>query len=151
MGRGSARGSRLSVIVEWEPYGGLHGRTCSRGNSDAITKAGHLAQSISGIRHHDAIPRIHFRLPQDRPARLRHDHHPIHAAQGVHRAEDAQDVSPRVSRSWHLLRKRSEQDSPGHRRSHPPGMVCGARRIHAAGGLEHIDLRALAAEIFPAV
>jgi len=41
---------------------------------------------------------ILLRLPQDRPPRLRHHHHSIHAQKRLHRAQSPQNVSPRLSR-----------------------------------------------------
>ena len=39
-----------------------------------------LAKPVSGYEIQIDDPAAHLRLPQDRPARLRHAHHPLHAA-----------------------------------------------------------------------
>src|SRR5207249_4046604 len=93
-------------------------------------RARDLAQSIPRLRHHHALPRILLRLPQDRPPRLRHHHHPIHAQKGLHRAQIPENVSPRLSRPRHLLRKRRQQNPPRHRRRRPPRLVPPPPRPH---------------------
>src|SRR5580704_17783428 len=115
-GDASCFGKRLSPLSHRTKYntkshGRLHSASRPRGDPNEIAEAGYLAEPIPELRDHHAASGIHFRVPQDRHARLWHDHHPIHAAQGVHRAQGSQDVPPRLSRSRHLLRKRREQNS----------------------------------------
>jgi hypothetical protein len=116
IGDGCCFGKRLSPPSHLTTYNGnrhgrLHSRSRPRRRRNKITEAGYLAQPISRLRHHHALSGIHFRVSKNRHAGLRHHHHPIHAAKGLHRTQGAQDVPARVSRSRHLLRKRGEQDS----------------------------------------
>src|SRR6266704_626811 len=137
---------RRDTISLRSTHARLYRRARSRRHQRKIARARNLAESISRLRYHHAISRILLRLPQDRAPRLRHYHYPIHAQKRLHRAESAENVSPRLPQPRHLLRKCRQQNFARRRRSRWPGVVRRPRRIYASRRAHHLHLRPLAGD-----
>src|SRR6267378_6626959 len=138
------RAACRDTIILRSTHARLHRRTRSRRHQGKIARARDLAQSISRLHHYHALSRIFLRLPQDRAARLRHHHHPIHAEERLPRAESSENVSPRLPQPGHLLRKRRQQNPARHRRNRPPRMVRRPWRIYSPRRPDHLHFRPLA-------
>jgi len=92
-----------------------------------------LAESISGIRHHDCDAGVHFDLPEDRLAWFRHDHNPLSPKQALPRTQIFKGLLYGVSQSRDLLRECREPDPAGRREGLRASFRKSYRRIQHAG------------------
>jgi len=75
-----------------EDHGGIHGRARASRGEDEIAGARYVAEPISRVCDYDAIPGIFVDLPENGFAGLWHDHDPLHAKEGLHRTQGAENV-----------------------------------------------------------
>ena len=107
----------------------LHRRTRQGRPRFCLSRHRNLAKPVSRLRNPHRRSRTDLGLPQNRPARLRRAHHPLHAPPALPGAEVAQGVSVQLPQPGHLPGKHRQPGAGGRGQGLRPGLGGGARRI----------------------
>jgi ferredoxin len=99
--------------------------------------SGDVRQQASGARilgdlH---LPGVHVALPDDGPAGLRHDHHPVRAGRTHGREQIAEALPVQFPQSRRFSRRLRQRDSQRPGRAHAPKYIEVLGRFHARGGI----------------
>ena len=94
-----------------------------------LSRHRNLAKPVSRLRNPHRRPGADLRLPQDRPARLRPAHHPLHAPPALPRAEIAQRVSLLLPQPGHLPGKHRQPGAGRRGQGLRPGLGRSPRRV----------------------